>query len=144
MPCTASTRSPSTSRMASYTATFRNERCSMSWSGSTCTKRSCWKTGISFKRENHPTRSHLWSSEMIPRVGHAKYVGDYTVHLRFADGAEGDVDLAEELYGELFEPLKDLAVFRQFAVHPEFHTLCWPNGADFAPEFLYEKVQLPV
>ncbi|OGG55588.1 MAG: hypothetical protein A3F84_20665 [Candidatus Handelsmanbacteria bacterium RIFCSPLOWO2_12_FULL_64_10] len=81
---------------------------------------------------------------MIPRVEHAKYVGDYTVHLRFADGAEGDVDLAEELYGELFEPLKDLAVFRQFAVHPEFRTLCWPNGADFAPEFLYEKVQLPV
>jgi hypothetical protein len=44
----------------------------------------------------------------------------------------------------LFEPLKNLAVFRQFAVHSEFRTLCWPNGADFAPEFLYEKVQLPV
>ncbi len=81
---------------------------------------------------------------MIPRVEKAEYVGEYTVHLRFADGAEGDIDLAEELYGELFEPLKDPAVFRQFAVHPEFRTLCWPNGADFAPEFLYEKVQLPV
>ena len=81
---------------------------------------------------------------MIPKVEKAEYVGEYTVYLRFADGAEGDVDLAEELYGELFEPLKDLAIFRQFAVHPEFRTLCWPNGADFAPEFLYEKVQLPV
>jgi hypothetical protein len=70
-------------------------------------------------------------------------VRDYTIHLRFSDGTEGDVDLRDELYGELFEPLKDRALFRQFFVHPEFHTLAWPNGADLAPEFLYEKVQLP-
>jgi len=81
---------------------------------------------------------------MIPRVKKATYVGDYTVHLLFADGTEGDIDLSEELYGELFEPLKDPAVFRQLTVHPEFRTLCWPNGADLAPEFLYEKVQVPV
>jgi hypothetical protein len=46
------------------------------------------------------------------------------------------------LYGELFEPLKDQAFFQQFSIHPEFHTLAWPNGADLAPEFLYENVQL--
>lgn len=68
---------------------------------------------------------------------------DYVIHLRFADGTEGDVDLREELYGEVFEPLKDLAVFRQFPVHPEFHTLSCPNGADIGPEFLYEKTQVP-
>jgi hypothetical protein len=79
---------------------------------------------------------------MIPRVAEAWYVRDYTIHLRFADGAEGDLDLREELYGEIFEPLRDPALFRQFFVHPEFHTLTWPNGADIAPEFLYEKVQL--
>ncbi|MGE0385813.1 MAG: DUF2442 domain-containing protein [Gammaproteobacteria bacterium] len=33
---------------------------------------------------------------------------------------------------------EDVQVFRQFSVHPEFRTVCWPNGADFAPEFLYE------
>jgi hypothetical protein len=81
--------------------------------------------------------------EMIPRVAEARYVQDFVIHLRFTDGAEGDVDLRDELYGELFEPLKDRALFRQFSVHPEFHTLTWPNGADIAPEFLYEKVQLP-
>ena len=52
------------------------------------------------------------------------------------------MDLRDELYGEMFEPLKDRAFFQQFSVHPEFHTLTWPNGADIAPEFLYEKVQL--
>lgn len=80
---------------------------------------------------------------MIPRVVQAKYLRDYTIHLQFADGTQGDVDLRPELYGEIFEPLKDLALFRQFSVHPEFHTLCWPNGADLAPEFLYEKAQIP-
>lgn len=53
-----------------------------------------------------------------------------------------DVDLREESYGEIFEPLKDRAFFQRFFIHPEFHTLTWPNGADLAPEFLYEKVQL--
>lgn len=80
---------------------------------------------------------------MIPRVIEAEYLRDYTIHLRFADGTEGDVDLSQELYGEIFEPLKDIELFRQFTVHPEFHTLCWPNGADIAPEFLYEKVKVP-
>jgi hypothetical protein len=80
---------------------------------------------------------------MIPRVVEARFVRDFIVHLRFADGAEGDVDLRDELYGEVFAPLKEPALFQQFSVHTEFHTLTWPNGADLAPEFLYERVQLP-
>ena len=80
---------------------------------------------------------------MIPKVVEAKYEHGFVVYVRFADGTEGDVDLTHELYGEIFEPLKAPAVFKAFTVHPEFHTLCWPNGADLAPEFLYEKVQIP-
>lgn len=80
---------------------------------------------------------------MIPKVIEARYTRDYIIHLRFSDGIEGDVDLSQELHGEVFEPLKDPAVFKDFTVHPEFHTLCWPSGADLAPEFLYEKVRLP-
>jgi Protein of unknown function (DUF2442) len=76
---------------------------------------------------------------MTPRLTEAKYVRDYILHLRFADGTEGDVDLGQELEGEVFEPLKELAFFRAFTVSPELHTVTWPNGADFAPEFLYEK-----
>ncbi len=80
---------------------------------------------------------------MIPKVVEALYAGEYIIHVRFADGTEGDVDLSQELYGELFEPLRDRAIFKGFTIHPEFHTLCWPNGADFAPEFLYEKALIP-
>ena len=80
---------------------------------------------------------------MIPKVIAAEYQHDFVIHISFADGAEGDVDLADELHGEVFEPLKDHAVFRTFTVHPEFHTLCWPNGADLAPEFLYDRILIP-
>lgn len=80
---------------------------------------------------------------MIPKVVEAQYVQEFTIHVRFSDGTEGDVDLSQELHGEVFEPLKDTATFKGFTIHPDFHTLCWPNGADFAPEFLYEKVQIP-
>lgn len=77
---------------------------------------------------------------MIPKVLEAKYSHDYVIHIRFADGTEGDIDLSRELYGEMFEPLRDRKAFARVTVHPEFHTLCWPNGADIAPEFLYGKV----
>ncbi len=80
---------------------------------------------------------------MIPKVVEARYLHGYTIHVRFADGTGGDLDLKQELYGEVFEPLKDPNVFREFYIHSEFHTLCWPNGADLAPEFLYEKAKVP-
>jgi len=80
---------------------------------------------------------------MIPSVLTAQHVNQFIIRLRFSDGTEGDVDLREELYGPVFEPLNDPAYFRQFSVHPELHTLMWPNGADFSPEFLYSKIQIP-
>jgi hypothetical protein len=45
--------------------------------------------------------------------------------------------------GRLFEPLKDQAFFALAAVHPELETVTWPNGADLAPEFLYEAAKQP-
>ena len=71
----------------------------------------------------------------------AKYVRDYVIWLRFRDGTAGEVDLRDELWGEVFEPLKDVEYFKKFTVHPEFETLVWPNGADFAPEFLHDAVR---
>ena len=80
---------------------------------------------------------------MIPKIVEAQYEHDFTVHVRFADGTEGDIDLSGELYGDMFEPLKDRKFFKKLTVHPDFHTLCWPNGADLAPEFLYDRIQIP-
>jgi hypothetical protein len=72
----------------------------------------------------------------------ARHVSEYIVWLRFRDGTAGEIDLASELHGPVFEPLKDPAAFRAFQIHPEFHTLVWANGADLAPEFLHDNVRV--
>jgi hypothetical protein len=74
-------------------------------------------------------------------VVQAKHLSGHVVWLRFRDGTQGEIDLGSELVGPVFEPLKDPDVFKQFRVDPEFHTLVWPNGADFAPEFLHKNVR---
>lgn len=71
----------------------------------------------------------------------ASYAGEYSVTLRFSDGVCGTVDLEDELWGEMFEPLKDKKLFAQARISPEIPVLIWPNGADFAPEFLYERAK---
>ena len=69
-----------------------------------------------------------------------RYVVHHTLWLRFRDGSEGEVDLAPHLTGPSLAPLLDLERFRQVTLHPVFHTLVWPDGADLAPEFLYERL----
>jgi len=76
---------------------------------------------------------------MIPILETAEYIENYRLRLTFSDGKVGDIDLASELWGEMFEPLNDLALFKLFKVDPELGTVVWPNGADFAPEFLYQS-----
>jgi hypothetical protein len=77
---------------------------------------------------------------MITRLVQADYVAGHRVWLRFDDGVSGEIDLAGDLEGPVFEPLKRVEAFRQFSLSRELHTLVWPNGADFAPEFLREKL----
>jgi hypothetical protein len=77
---------------------------------------------------------------MLIHVTDARHVADYTLWLRFNDGTEGEVDLQDELEGEVFEPLRDPEFFKSFAV--ALDTVTWPNGADFAPEFLYDRVRV--
>lgn len=79
---------------------------------------------------------------MILHVKEAKYLNDYVLWLKFNDGAEGVVDLKDELYGEVFEPLKDIERFKSFKVDPDLETIVWDNGADLAPEFLYDKMKV--
>ena len=78
---------------------------------------------------------------MIPKVVEVKPLEGYKLWLRFQDGVCGTVDLSAELWGPMFEPLKDVAIFAQVSIHPELETVTWPNGADLAPEFLYRAAQ---
>jgi hypothetical protein len=78
---------------------------------------------------------------MIPQVTEVKALDGYRLWVRFADGAVGTVDLASELWGPMFEPLKDETLFARVSVHPELNTVTWPNGADLSPEFLRKAAQ---
>ena len=71
---------------------------------------------------------------MILHVKTARHIGGYRVYLSFNDGTCAEVDLSESLDGPIFEPLRDVDYFKSFSVVG--HTLAWPNGADFAPEYL--------
>ncbi len=73
---------------------------------------------------------------MFLHIIRVAYLDEYRFQLEFNDGAVVEVDLSKELYGEVFEPLKDLNLFRHVYLNPDTNTIEWPNGADFAPEFL--------
>lgn len=75
---------------------------------------------------------------MVPWIIRADHIQDYRVRITFNDGVSGEIDLANEFDGEIFEPLKDKTYFAQFRI--EGHTLAWENGADFAPEYLHALV----
>ena len=72
-------------------------------------------------------------------VINAEYQQDFKILLKFNDGLTGTVDLINYLDGEVFEPLKNKNYFKTFSV--DSWTIGWDNGADFAPEFLYELIK---
>lgn len=76
---------------------------------------------------------------LLPTVIRAEYREDYLIHLVFNDGAESTVDFSAWLQGPVFEPLKDREYFQRFFI--EGGTVTWPNGADIAPETLYERAK---
>jgi hypothetical protein len=85
--------------------------------------------------------AYLARYEHAPRhVIEARYLGDYKVWLEFNDGRCGVVDLADELHGEVLEPLRDRERFSQFYLDYGLATIAWHDGQDFTPEFLYEKL----
>jgi len=88
-------------------------------------------------KENRLTESILFrKKDLLLHVVSVEYLDNYQLKLTFNNGIEGTVDLEPELYGEIFEPLKDKSLFQKVFVTSR--TIEWPNGADFAPEFLFE------
>lgn len=74
---------------------------------------------------------------MILKVKHFSIMNDYQLKITFSNDETRIVNLANELHGEIFEPLKNPDLFKQ-AYLTEWNVIEWPNGADFAPEFLFE------
>jgi len=80
-----------------------------------------------------------------PRVSSVAVPRDFALRLGFDDGTSREIDLRGELWGEMFEPLRDPDMFRRVAVDSDSGTVVWPNGADLDPDVLYgsEKPEKP-
>jgi len=72
----------------------------------------------------------------LPSVVQAEHRGGFRLHVVFNDGSENTIDFSQWLQGAVFEPLKNPEFFTRFFV--DGGTVTWPNGADIAPETLYE------
>jgi hypothetical protein len=82
----------------------------------------------------------MWTLNDVIAIRHSQ---GYVYHIEFDDGLAGDVDFSEYIEkGPIFEPLRDPAFFREARI--EGGTIAWPNGADIAPETLYEKLERAV
>ncbi len=77
--------------------------------------------------------------ETLPLVTKAEYRGEFKIDLAFNDGTEGVVDFSDWLEGPVFDPVRDPEFFQRFFI--EAGAIVWPNGADIAPETLYERAK---
>jgi hypothetical protein len=75
----------------------------------------------------------------MDRVKSVEALPGFRLAVQFEDGVSGVVDLSGELFGEMFEPLREEAYFRQVGLD-EFGVICWPNGADLAPDALHQEL----
>jgi hypothetical protein len=72
------------------------------------------------------------------RVSSVEPLDRFVLRLTFDDGSEREIDLEDELWGPVFEPLRrDPALFRQVQVDAQLGTIIWPNGADLDPDVLH-------
>ena len=77
---------------------------------------------------------------MLIDVVDVKPLDGYRLHLRFEDGTQGEVDVAELIaFTGVFAPLRDKAVLDQVRVDPTLGTVVWPGGGDLDPDVLYAR-----
>lgn len=80
---------------------------------------------------------------MILRIDKVKVCGPFSLDLTFNDGTRKQVNVKPLLRGPIFQPLKKEEYFCKVRLDATCGTVCWPNGADFAPEALHALKPMP-
>jgi len=73
----------------------------------------------------------------------SELIEDYKVYIEFNDGVNGVIDFYNKIindHRQIIRDLIDLDLFKTVKVN--LNTLCWDNDVDFAPDFLYEQLQI--
>lgn len=79
---------------------------------------------------------------MLADVIKVEVLGKYNLKVVFEDGISGDLDISKLVpFQGIFEPLEDLEFFKTVSVNSDVGTICWKNGADLSPEFLYSEIK---
>ena len=85
--------------------------------------------------------AYLWKYQYDARAGEVgelegEFVGEVGSYAKLQESREKkQVDLTPLLQYPAFEELKDKSKFEQFGLDS---TIFWSNGADIAPEYLFE------
>ncbi|MCI4625427.1 MAG: DUF2442 domain-containing protein [Candidatus Magnetoovum sp. WYHC-5] len=72
------------------------------------------------------------------KVKNVQYITGYILEIEFEDGKRKRINFEKYLFGDVFEPLRDIEKFRDFKVDIQLGTVVWPTGADFCPDTLYD------
>ena len=75
----------------------------------------------------------------MEKVTKVSALPDWRLEVEFSDGTRGVVSIKDRLFGPMFEPLRNADFFVKVSVD-EFGAVCWPNGADLAPDALYQAI----
>ena len=76
----------------------------------------------------------------MERVTAVRALPTYRLEIEFSDGVRGVLDYEDRLFGPMMEPLRDPARFAEVGLD-EFGVICWPNGADLAPDAIYDRLK---
>jgi Protein of unknown function (DUF2442) len=76
-----------------------------------------------------------------PDITAASVVRHGVLHLTFADGLAGEVDVLRRMRGPVFDEARTPAGFAMATVDAESGTVVWPGGADLAPDTLYQRLR---